>query len=60
MNYLSAASLALLVLGGVAYTGGIVFFAFGKKVRYFHSIWHLFDILGTVFHSVSILLMVLI
>lgn len=60
MNYLSAASLALLVLGGVAYTGGIVFFAFGKKVRYFHSIWHLFDILGTVLHSVSILLMVLI
>lgn len=49
----------LLLFGGVAYTGGIVFFAFGKRVRYFHSIWHLFDLAGTVLQFASILVMLL-
>lgn len=57
--YLSAASFWLLLAGGVAYTGGIVFFALGKKVKYFHSIWHLFDIAGTALQFASILLMLL-
>lgn len=48
----------LLLFGGVAYTVGICFFAFGKKVRYFHSVWHLFTILGTVLQFASIVLMI--
>jgi hemolysin III len=56
---LSAASFWLLLMGGVAYTAGIVFFALGKKIKYFHSIWHLFDLLGTALQFVSILLMVI-
>ncbi len=48
-------SLWLLLAGGIAYTGGIAFYAFGKKVRYFHSVWHLFDLAGTVLHFLSIL-----
>jgi hemolysin III len=56
---LSTASFWLLVLGGVAYTVGIIFYAFGKKVKYFHSIWHLFDLAGTALQFVSILLMVI-
>ena len=55
---LSVASFWLLLAGGIAYTAGIVFYALGKKVKYFHSIWHLFDLLGTVLHFFSILLMV--
>ena len=54
-----AASFWLLLAGGVAYTAGIVFYAFGKKVRYFHSIWHLFDLAGTVLQFVSILLILI-
>ncbi len=45
----------LLLAGGVAYTSGIVFFAFGKRVKYFHSVWHLFDLLGTILQFCSIL-----
>ncbi len=48
----------LLLFGGVAYTVGICFFAFGKKVRYFHSVWHLFTILGTVLQFASIAMMI--
>lgn len=55
---LSAASFWLLLAGGVAYTAGIAFYALGKKVRYFHSVWHLFDIAGTVLQFISILLMI--
>jgi hemolysin III len=56
---ISPASFWLLLLGGVAYTGGIIFFAFGKKVKYFHSIWHLFDLLGTALQFASILLLLI-
>ncbi len=47
-------SALFLVLGGVIYTLGIVFYAI-KKVRYFHPIWHLFTIAGSAFHYFSIL-----
>ena len=54
-----SASMWLLLAGGIAYTSGIVFFALGKKVRYFHSVWHLFDLAGTALHFASILLMII-
>ncbi len=54
-----AVSLLLLLAGGIAYTGGILFFALGKKVRYFHSVWHLFDIAGTVLQFLSILFLLI-
>lgn len=56
---MSFAAIALLLAGGIAYTVGIIFFALGKKVRYFHSVWHLFDLTGTALHFASILLMLL-
>ncbi len=58
-HVVSAACFFLLLAGGIAYTAGIVFFAFGKRVKFFHSVWHLFVILGTVLQFVSILEMIL-
>jgi len=52
-----ASCLILLLAGGVAYTAGIVFFAYGRKKRWFHSIWHLFVLAGTIMHFASILLL---
>lgn len=46
-------SLIFLFLGGAFYTVGIIFYAI-KKVKYFHSIWHLFTVAGSVFHYFSI------
>ena len=57
LQALSPLSFWLLLGGGLAYTFGIVFFALGRKVRYFHSVWHLFDVLGTVLQFASILLL---
>ncbi len=55
---LSSNALVLLVLGGICYTGGLVFYAM-KKVRYMHAVWHLFVIAGSVLHYVCIALYVL-
>jgi len=40
--------------GGVAYTLGIIFFAF-DRLRYFHATWHLFVLAGSVAHYFAIL-----
>ncbi len=51
-------SLWLLLIGGLFYTIGIVFYVI-KKIKYFHSIWHIFTVAGSVFHYFSILLMII-
>jgi hemolysin III len=40
--------------GGVAYTLGIVFFAL-DRIRYFHALWHLFVLAGSIAHYFAIL-----
>lgn len=47
-----------LLLGGIFYTGGIVFYLFDEKVRHFHGIWHLFVLAGSISHYLTILLYV--
>lgn len=41
-------ALTWLTLGGLLYTGGIVFFLFDEKIKHFHGIWHLFVLGGSV------------
>ncbi|MEG2200413.1 MAG: hemolysin III family protein [Anaerovorax sp.] len=48
----------LLVLGGLSYTIGVIFYR-AKHPRYMHSIWHLFVLAGSVFHYFCILFYVL-
>lgn len=54
METTSTFFLTFLVLGGVFYTLGVIFYAI-KKIKYFHSIWHLFTIAGSAFHFFAIL-----
>ena len=58
LSNLAAGGLWLLIAGGLAYTGGIVFYLV-KKVPYFHSIWHLFVLGGSICHILSVILFVL-
>ena len=48
----------LLILGGVSYTFGIIFYAF-DRIKYFHSIWHLFVLTGSVLHYFMVLLYII-
>ncbi len=45
-----------LLAGGIAYTVGAVLYGVGKKVRYMHSVFHIFVLLGSVLQFVSVLL----
>ncbi len=42
-----------LMLGGLAYTIGIIFYAL-KKIPFGHVIWHLFVLAGSIFHYLFI------
>ena len=50
---------ALILGGGISYTIGAVLYGLGKKRRYMHSVFHLFVVLGSVLHTLAILLYVL-
>jgi hemolysin III len=50
-----ASGLLWLVAGGLAYTLGVVFFAFDSRLRYGHFIWHLFVMAGTACHYFAVL-----
>lgn len=43
-----------LILGGLAYTFGIVFYKMKNK-KYAHFVWHLFVLAGSIFHYFMIL-----
>ena len=49
----------LLLAGGILYTVGVIFYSCGKKVRYFHSIFHLFVVAGSILHALSVMLYVI-
>ena len=46
---------ALLTVGGMAYTIGVVFFMLDSKLRYAHFVWHLFVVAGTACHFFAVL-----
>jgi hemolysin III len=53
MNSISTASLILLFSGGIVYTLGVYFFA--KSKGYYHNVWHLFVLGGSILHFFSVL-----
>jgi len=55
MDALSREGFLWLLLGGIFYTVGIIFYALDKRVRHFHGIWHLFVLAGSVTHYFVVL-----
>ena len=53
-----AGGIALLVAGGLCYTLGLIFYRL-KRIRYMHSVWHLFVLAGAVVHFLCVLLYVI-
>jgi len=54
MTHVPPAGLAWLVAGGLAYTGGTVFYGW-RRLPYQHTVWHLFVLTGSVCHFVAVL-----
>lgn len=51
----STAGFFWLLGGGLAYTVGVIFFAYDSRLRYGHLIWHLFVLAGTICHYFAVL-----
>lgn len=49
---------SLLLSGGIAYTLGAVLYGIGAKKRWFHSVFHIFVVLGSLLQFLSIFLYV--
>ena len=49
----------IILAGGILYTIGAIFYAFGKKKAYIHSVFHIFVVLASIVHFLSILLFVM-
>lgn len=50
INSVSTKSIILLITGGIAYTLGAIIYMIGKKIKYMHSLWHLFVLAGSILH----------
>lgn len=57
-RFLKPEALKLLIIGGLAYTIGALFYAL-KRVRYAHAIWHVFVLIGAGSHFLAIYLYVI-
>lgn len=58
-NIITPTGVILLLSGGIAYTIGAVIYAIGSKKKYFHSLFHIFVLIGAVLMFVSVYCFVL-
>jgi len=54
LENVATGGLVLMLLGGLAYTGGVVFYVW-TRLPYHHAIWHVFVMAGSTFHFLAIL-----
>ncbi len=58
LENLSSGGLAWLFAGGLSYSLGVIFFLW-KRLPYYHAIWHLFVLGGSICHFMAVFLHVL-
>lgn len=58
LDNVAAGGIWLLLLGGLAYTAGVLFYAW-ERMPYNHAIWHLFVIAGSACHFFAVLFYVI-
>lgn len=58
VRLLDPVALALLAVGGVCYTIGTPFYC-AKKIRYMHSVFHLWVLAGSIFQFMAVILFVI-
>ena len=59
VSALGWAGSALLLAGGISYTIGSILYVIGRKKQYVHSVFHVFILLGSLFHLFCIVFFVL-
>jgi hemolysin III len=59
IDVLGTGFFVMMLMGGVVYTIGAVFYGFGRKRRYMHSVFHIFVDVASILHSVAIIVFVM-
>ena len=54
LNTIGKMGLFYLILGGVFYSVGSILYGIGKHKKYMHSVFHIFCLLGTIAHFITI------
>lgn len=55
----SREAFAFILAGGIAYTAGAVLYAIGSKKTIFHSVFHIFTVIGSLLHFFAIYLFII-
>ena len=55
-NLIGDMGLLYLLLGGISYTVGAILYGIGSKRKWFHSVFHIFVLGGSLLQALSILL----
>jgi hemolysin III len=58
MTHIPLQGILLLVSGGIAYSVGVIFFA-AHKLKFHHTIWHLFVLAGSTCHVLAVFVTVM-
>ena len=53
VEHVAPGGIAWLAAGGLAYTGGVAFYAW-DRLRYGHAVWHVFVLAGSACHYVAV------
>ncbi|MCD7809099.1 MAG: hemolysin III family protein [Erysipelotrichaceae bacterium] len=56
IHHVSSLCLLFVVMGGIMYSLGVIFYSQHKK--YFHFIWHLFIIVASTFHFIAFIFLI--
>ena len=59
INILSLEVFLFILIGGIIYTLGVIFYGIGHNKKWFHSIFHIFCVLGTIVQEVGIIILLL-
>ncbi|MDR1628407.1 MAG: hemolysin III family protein [Oscillospiraceae bacterium] len=54
LNNFSNNQVWVFFIGGILYTIGAIIYGKGKNIKYAHFIWHLFVLVGSIFHFILI------
>jgi hemolysin III len=58
ISSVATSGLILLLLGGLAYTVGILFYRW-KSLKFSHAVWHIFVLAGSILHFFAVLFYVI-
>ena len=59
LEVLTRPGFGFVLAGGIAYTVGAVLYGIGSKVKWMHSVFHIFVVLGSLLQAVAIIVYIL-